>query len=94
MTAFRLFREAEPRIVRRMILHPFHLLVIALASWMNRQQQDVIEYLREKDRVLREQIGEKRLRFTDAQRCRLAAVEHACKARLLLYLHTRMCQAL
>ena len=56
-----------------MIFHPFHLLVIALAAWMNRQQLDVIEYLKEENRVPREQIGDKRLRFTDVQRRRLAA---------------------
>jgi hypothetical protein len=33
-------------------LQPFHLLVIALASWLNRQQQMVIDYLIEENRVL------------------------------------------
>ena len=28
-------------------LDPFRLLVITLAGWMNQQQQDVIEYLKE-----------------------------------------------
>ena len=32
-----------------------------------------IEYLKEENRVLREQLGGRRLRFTDAQRRRLAA---------------------
>ena len=40
-----------------MNLHPFHLLVMAAAGWINREQQDVIEYLKEENRVLREQIG-------------------------------------
>jgi transposase InsO family protein len=44
-----------------------------IAGWMNRKQQDVIAYLQEENRVLREQLGGKRLRFTDAQRRRLAA---------------------
>ena len=48
------------------------LVAVALAGWMNRQQQDVIEYLREEVRVLRELQGKKRLRFTDDQRSRLA----------------------
>jgi hypothetical protein len=39
---------------------------------MNRQQQDVIEYLQEKVRALREQLG-KRPRFNDPQRRWLAA---------------------
>jgi hypothetical protein len=40
---------------------------------MNHRQQQVIEYLVEENRVLREQIGSRRMRFTDDQRCRLAA---------------------
>jgi hypothetical protein len=40
---------------------------------MNHQQQQAIEYLREDNRVLREQLGGRRLRFTDDQRRRLAA---------------------
>ena len=40
---------------------------------MNGSQLRLIEYLREDNRVLREQIGDKRLRFSDDQRWRLAA---------------------
>jgi putative transposase len=47
--------------------------VIAIAGWMNQKQQHAIEYLREENRVLREQLGTRRLRFTDDQRRRLAA---------------------
>ena len=36
----------------RMTLDPFRLLLISLAGWINQQQQDVIEYLREENRVL------------------------------------------
>jgi len=46
-------------------LNPFQFVVIALAGWMNQRQQNVIEYLREENRVLREQLGERRLRFND-----------------------------
>ena len=60
------------------VIQPFHLLVIALAGWLNRQQQVVIDYLIEENRVLKEQLGGQRLRFTDEQRMRLAA-----KAKLL-----------
>ena len=59
-------------------IQPFHLLVIALAGWLNRQQQVVIDYLIEENRVLKEQLGGQRLRFTDEQRMRLAM-----KAKLL-----------
>src|SRR3954453_2138999 len=55
------------------VLDPFRFLLIALAGWMNQQQWQMIEYLREENRVLREQLGERRLRFNDDQRRRLAA---------------------
>ena len=51
---------------------PVHVLAVMLAGWMNRHQQHAIEYLREENRVLRELLGPRRLRFTDAQRRRLA----------------------
>jgi putative transposase len=49
------------------------LLISILAAWLNRSQQDLIEYLQEENRVLREQLGGRRLLFTDVQRRRLAA---------------------
>ena len=54
-------------------LDPFSFLVLSIAGWMNQRQQQVIEYLIEENRVLREQIGSRRIRFNDDQRCRLAA---------------------
>jgi len=53
-------------------LDPFRFLVTAIAGWANQQRQDSIEYLREENRVLREQLKGKRIRFTDDQRRRLA----------------------
>ena len=44
-----------------------------MAGWLNQKQQQVIDYLVEENRVLREQIGCRRLRFNDDQRRRLAA---------------------
>ena len=64
-------------------LSPFHFVVIVLAGWMNQRQQDVIEYLREENRVLREQLGDRRLRFTDDQRRRLAVRAKGLGRRLL-----------
>jgi hypothetical protein len=46
--------------------------VIALAGWVDRHQQAVIDYLIEENRVLKEQLEGQRLRFTDEQRLRLA----------------------
>jgi len=54
-------------------LDPFRFLLIALSGWMNQQQLQLIDYLREENRVLREQLGQRRLRFNDDQRRRLAA---------------------
>ncbi len=47
-------------------------LLLTVSGWVNRRQLAAIEYLRAENRVLREQLGDKRLRFTDAQRRLLA----------------------
>ena len=54
-------------------LRPWHILLASLSGWVNQHQQRAIEYLQEENRVLREQLGKKRLRPTDDQRRRLAA---------------------
>jgi len=51
---------------------PWHFLVVAVSGWMDRQQQDAIEYLRTENRVLREKLGHKRILLSDAQRRCLA----------------------
>jgi hypothetical protein len=53
-------------------IDPFRFLATVLAGWANQRQQDVLEYLREENRVLREQLGDRRIRFADEQRVRLA----------------------
>jgi putative transposase len=50
---------------------------------VNRYQKDVIEYLQEESRVLREQIGDRRLRTTDSQRRRLAVKARKLSRRAL-----------
>ena len=55
------------------VLDPFRFVLIAMAGWMNQAQPQMIDYLREENRVLREQLGERRLRLNDDQRRRLAA---------------------
>lgn len=55
-----------------LVLQPWHLLVMFLASWINRQQQEVIEYLRTENQVLKEKLGKKRILLNDDQRRRLA----------------------
>ena len=51
-------------------------LVLTFAGWVNRHQDDLIDYLREENRVLREHLGPRPLRLTDAQRRRLAVRGH------------------
>ena len=55
---------------------------------MNSRQSRLIDYLREENRVLREQLGDKRLRFTDNQRRRLAAKAKGLGRNVLLELNT------
>ena len=55
---------------------------------MNRHQLQMIEYLREENRVLREQLGERRLRLTDDQRRRLAVRAKGLGRKLLAEMAT------
>ena len=54
------------------VLQPWQLFVLILASWINRQQQQRIDYLETQFAVLREYVGDKRILLTDDQRRRLA----------------------
>ncbi len=53
--------------------YPLRVLRLSVAGWVNRHQQHVVEYLAEENRVLKEQLGGRRLRLNDSQRRRLAA---------------------
>jgi hypothetical protein len=70
--------------------HPLQFVLVALAGWINQQRRDVIDYLQEENRVLREQLGARRLRFTDVQRRRLAAKARTLGRRLLLQTRDRL----
>src|SRR5262249_23729486 len=70
------------------VLDPFRFMLIALCGWMNSRQSLLIDYLREENRVLREQLGEKRLRFTDDQCRRLAAKAKGLGRKVLVELGT------
>jgi len=56
-----------------MILHVFIAIV---AGWLQRHQQQAITFLLEENRVLKAQLGSRRLRLTDTERRRLAALAH------------------
>jgi hypothetical protein len=45
----------------KVLLHPWQLLLLVLAGWVNRRQQDVIEYLLVENRVLRQKLGKRRI---------------------------------
>src|SRR5262252_1376863 len=72
----------------RVAFDPFSFLVTSLAGWMNQHQQDIIEFLREENRVLREHIGNRRMRFSDDQRRRLAAKAKKLGRKLLAVVAT------
>ena len=65
------------------LFQPWQLLVTILAGWMTEQQQQLIEYLRTENRVLKELHGKKRLRLTDDQRRRLAVPGKSLGRKLL-----------
>jgi putative transposase len=70
------------------LLNPISFVVACLSGWLNQQQQFVIDYLAEENRVLREQIGSRRLRFTDDQRRRLAVRAKQLSRRALAQIAT------
>jgi putative transposase len=52
------------------------VLIAMVAGWVQHHQQQVIAYLIEENRVLTAQLGGHRLRLTDTERRRLAALAH------------------
>ena len=48
------------------------LLLVAVAGWLDRREREAMAYLIEENRILRRQIGGRRLRLTDNDRRRLA----------------------
>jgi putative transposase len=53
-----------------------HVLIAMVAGWIQRHQQQVITYLQEENHILKAQLGGRRLRLTDTERRRLAALAH------------------
>lgn len=54
-----------------------------LCGWLQREQQDVIAFLREENRVLKARLQGRRLRFDDQERRRLGELGHRLGRRLL-----------
>lgn len=67
-------------------MSPWHIALVALGGWINREQVQFIDYLKEENRVLREQMGKRRARFTNDQRRRLAVKGRAIGRKALLKL--------
>ena len=53
-------------------LQPWQFLLLILAGWINRRQQEAVEYLLTENRILREKLGKNRILLSDDQRRRLA----------------------
>jgi aldehyde dehydrogenase family protein len=70
------------------LFRPLQLLVMMFSGWVNRHQLDVIDYLQEENRLLKERLGGRRIRFTDAERRRLARKAHALGRKVLNELET------
>ena len=60
-----------------MMTYHVQFLLLVLAGWVNRQQQDAIDYQQEENRVLRAGLRGKRLRLSDDDRRRLAVKAQA-----------------
>ena len=54
-------------------IYPLQMLLLTVSGWVHRHQANVIAYLVEENRVLKEQMKGRALRLTDDQRRRLAA---------------------
>jgi len=65
------------------ILRPWHLLILFVASQLNREQQRIIEYLQVGNQVLREKLGKGRVLLNDNQRRRLVLKAKALDRRVL-----------
>jgi putative transposase len=70
------------------LLLPVKLILLMFAGWVNRHQLDVIEYLQEENRVLKEHLGGRRIRFTDVERRRLARKAQVLGRKVLAELET------
>ena len=58
------------------VLHPWKILVAAMAGWITRQQDAAIEYLREENRVLKQQLGPEMGNWRDPRMVRRYATSH------------------
>lgn len=82
-------------------LQPWQFLLLILAGWINRRQQDVVEYLLTENRVLREKLGKNRILLNDDQGRRLdvkgkllmRSVKEECIERMIFFGERSLLQA-
>ena len=67
---------------------PIAFIVFLLAGWISRQQLIVIEYLKAENRMLRERLKGRSLRFSDLERALLARKAFGISRKVLLELGT------
>jgi hypothetical protein len=70
------------------VLHPWHFLILTVSAWVNREQEQIIEYLLTENKVLREKLGNGRILLDDDQRRRLAIKGQALGRKVLSSLTT------
>ena len=63
-------------------------LLMVVSGWVHRHQLTVIEFLQAENRLLKEKLRGKRLRFTDAERILLARKAKAVGHKVLSELDT------
>jgi putative transposase len=63
-------------------------LLIVVSGWVHRHQLTVIEFLQAENRLLKQKLGGRRIRFTDAERALLARKAKAVGRKALLQLDT------
>ena len=64
------------------------MVLAVLTGWLDRQERQALAYLMEENRVLRRQLGQQRLQFTDADRRRLAVRGHRLGRQVLRQIAT------
>ena len=67
---------------------PVQLFVASFLGWLQHEQHEIILYLREENRVLKAQLRHRRLRLTDSDRRRLAALGERLGRRMLAQVAT------
>lgn len=72
----------------KFVLEPFHLLFFIAAGWVNREQQQIIEFQRTEIQVLKEKLGKKRILLNDDLRRRLAVKGKVLGRKLLAEIGT------